>query len=72
MLIGWLSDSDGNKYYMDMSNGKMSTGWKQIDGSWYYFNSNGHMMTGWIQLENESDDPEMTHSWYYFDTNGKW
>ena len=29
------------------------------------------MKTGWIQLENESDDPEMTHSWYYFDTNGK-
>ena len=38
---------------MDMSNGKMSTGWKQIDGSWYYFNSNGHMMTGWIQLDGK-------------------
>ena len=50
MLIGWLNDSEGNKYYMDMTNGKMSTGWKQIDGSWHYFNSNGHMMTGWIQL----------------------
>lgn len=53
MLIGWLSDSEGNKYYMDTSNGKMSTGWKQIDNSWHYFNSNGHMMTGWIQLDGK-------------------
>ena len=53
MLSGWLSDSEGNKYYMDTSNGKMSTGWKQIDNSWHYFNSNGHMMTGWIQLDGK-------------------
>ena len=38
---------------MDTSNGKMSTGWKQIDNSWHYFNSNGHMMTGWIQLDSK-------------------
>ena len=30
MLIDWLTDSQGNKYYMDNTNGKMSKGWKQI------------------------------------------
>ncbi len=53
MLTGWLTDSEGNKYYMNQSNGKMSVGWKQIDNAWYYFNTNGHMMTGWIQVDNK-------------------
>lgn len=49
------------------------TGKVEIDDATYYLGeaNDGVMKTGWIQLENESDDPEMTHSWYYFDTNGK-
>ena len=31
---GWLETSDG-KYYMDLSDGHMTTGFKQIDGKWY-------------------------------------
>ena len=38
---------------MDMTNGKMSVGWKQIDGKWYHFNSNGHLMTGWILVDSK-------------------
>ena len=50
MLIGWLSDGTNN-YYMDPANGRMSTGWKQIEGSYYYFNNSGHKLTGWIQVD---------------------
>lgn len=53
MLTGWLSDSNGNKYYMDSSSGKMALSWKQIDGSWYYFDQYGHMKTGWLNLSGK-------------------
>ena len=49
MLIGWLNDGT-NDYYMDPANGRMSTGWKQIENSYYYFNNSGHKLTGWIQI----------------------
>lgn len=41
MLTGWVSDPDGNLYYLnpvsDGTQGMMLTGWQQIDGKWYYF-----------------------------------
>jgi len=41
MRTGWYSDPAGNVFYLnpvaDGSRGKMVTGWKQIDGYWYYF-----------------------------------
>ena len=40
---GWYTDTDGQKYYLynihDGQFGYMYTGWKQIDGVWYYFNT---------------------------------
>ena len=50
---GW--SSDGNSYYV---NGKKVTGWKEIDGDWYYFNDNGEKQTGWQKISGK---------WYYFD-----
>ena len=63
----------GESWYYFNEDGQMMTGKVEIDDATYYLGeaNDGVMKTGWIQLENESDDPEMTHSWYYFDTNGK-
>lgn len=39
MKIGWYEDvSDGYRYYFDAATGAMATGWRLIDGKWYYFN----------------------------------
>lgn len=48
---GWFY-KEGSSYY---------TGWKQIDGAWYYFARDFYMRTGWVQ-----DGP----SWYYLQNNG--
>ena len=49
MVTGWLEDASQVKYYLDPSataeQGKMVRGWKQIDGSWYYFNPTGELLT---------------------------
>ncbi|MBU5593386.1 hypothetical protein KQI89_16695 [Clostridium sp. MSJ-4] len=39
----------------------MVTGWKSINGSWYYLESNGVMATGWKSISG---------SWYYLESNG--
>ena len=33
---GWSRTSDGY-YYLDLTSGKMTIGWKQINNKWYYF-----------------------------------
>ena len=40
----------------------MATGWRQMDGSWYYFDGSGRMVTGWQKLGD---------IWYYFDGSGR-
>ena len=37
---GWLTDTDGYRYYFD-ENGVMHTGWLELDGNRYYFNADG-------------------------------
>jgi hypothetical protein len=37
------------------------TGWKFIDGDWFYFDNNGHMKKYWIQDGGK---------WYYLDSSG--
>lgn len=74
---GWASDSTGN-YYYSISSGAprfVTSAWKQINGSWYYFNAAGYMQTGWAYING---------LWYYLDLatgkmltgwnviNGKW
>ena len=39
---GWLKI--GNDYYFMRGDGSMGTGWRQMEGSWYYFQSNGKCM----------------------------
>ena len=58
---GWLQTSEG-WYYMDLADGHMTTGFKQIDGKWYFFRPNGLMDTGWINPEYGK--------WYYLLSDG--
>lgn len=44
---GWIHTTDNKYYYMDLTTGHMTTGWKQINGKYYYFKSNGEMAVGW-------------------------
>ena len=55
---GWVKTEIG---WMYKENGKLVTGWKQIDGKWYYFEASGVMQTGWKQVSGK---------WYYFHTDG--
>ena len=65
MLTGWLSDSDNKKRFLETANnddmGKMIRGWKQIGGSYYYFDTNGFLLTSGI-----------TPDGYSVDANGVW
>lgn len=54
----WKQDSNG---WWNTEGSSYSTGWKQIDGAWYYFASNGYMQTGWV---NDNG------SWYYLTNSG--
>ena len=38
IISGWFHDPEDNcTYYLDPETAKLVTGWKQIDGNWYYF-----------------------------------
>ena len=59
---GWLSENQ-KWYWLDKVTGVMfAGGWKQIDGTWYYFNEYGHRQKGWIKVSG---------TYYYLDENGK-
>ena len=55
---GWNKDANGNWRYQD-GKGGYSTGWVEIDGSWYYFDQNG------LMARNEYRDG------YWLGTDGK-
>ncbi len=78
---GWF-DKNGQRYYLDETNGRMFTGWKELSDKWYYFNAGGSMNTGWL-IDNGAkyylnSDGTMATGWvdlndqhYYMDeTNG--
>lgn len=51
MLTGFLTDG-GALYYLDPArNGAMATGWKQVNGSWYWFDSGGKALDRWHRYE---------------------
>ena len=54
----WIKEEDGWKYY---SGNQAVTGWKQLDGNWYYLNEQGVMQTGWKQVNG---------TWYYLNASG--
>ena len=68
----WVQEEAGWKYY---ANNKEVTGWKQIEGKWYFFNAEGVSQKWWVQDNG---------TWYYlegsgalkvsqwFEVNGKW
>ena len=59
--IGWKKTSDGIYNYYD-DNGKMLTGWQEIDSKKYYLNEDGRMQTGWFKGSDGK--------WYYFNEDG--
>ena len=65
MATGWVKDSVGNMYFFETANtadvGKMTTGWKSVNGSYYYFGADGKMMTNGV-----------TPDGYYVGANGVW
>ena len=58
MITGWHHDpDDGRTYYLDPTTGIMQTGWREIDGEYYYFAGNG-------------DVPKQ--NWFWDSGIGKW
>ena len=48
MYTGWLKTADNKTYFFEnaknVDEGKMVTGWKQIQNDWYYFSLDGSML----------------------------
>lgn len=88
MKTGWYyDDQDHCTYYLDAETGAITTGWKQIDGNWYYFtdtsaaptwNFNGEQ-GAWVYDLRSKHKPygsmyhnERTPDGYYVEENGVW
>ena len=57
---GWAQNDTGSWLYYE--NHKPVTGWKQVEGTWYYFDAVGLMqLGGWKQIGGK---------WYYFYADG--
>ncbi|MDO4336655.1 MAG: polysaccharide deacetylase family protein [Eubacteriales bacterium] len=50
---GWLSDTDGNRYFFN-EEGIMQTGWLEDGGNRYYLDLDGIMQTGEITVDGET------------------
>ncbi|AQR94498.1 InlB B-repeat-containing protein [Clostridium saccharoperbutylacetonicum] len=66
MDMGWFKDTDGSWYFLCDGKdygalGYMETGWKFIDGKWYFLKGNGAMATGWTYVDG---------NWHYLQANG--
>ena len=66
MNTGWFKDTDGSWYFLCDGKGygalgAMETGWKYINGTWYFLKDNGVMATGWQQVNGK---------WYYLYSDG--
>ena len=69
---GWIQTMPGQWKYME--NGKATTGWKQVNGQWYFMDARGIMQTGWLFQNNLwyylKDSGAMAVNWQ--NVNGKW
>ena len=69
---GWIQTMPGQWKYME--NGKATTGWKQVNGQWYFMDARGIMQTGWLFQNNLwyylNDSGAMAVNWQ--NVNGKW
>lgn len=70
MVKGWVQDENSKWYHLDETNGKMDTGWIQIDSKWYYLYPKqtvnygityptGAMAVDWTEIDSR---------WYYLYT----
>ena len=59
-MTGWIKDGT-ETYYINPSSDVVSTGWEQINGTWYLFNYSGKMLTNWQKVGG---------NWYYMDSSG--
>ena len=55
----WVQEEDGWKYY---ASNKAVTGWKQVDGKWYFFNAEGVSQKWWVKDNG---------TWYYLNGSGE-
>lgn len=56
---GWANTAEGWKYF---ENAKAVSGWKQVDGKWYFFNAEGVMQKWWVKDGN---------TWYFLNGSGQ-
>lgn len=49
------------KWSLEGKDGKLLTGWQQVNNKWYYLNTNGTMAIGWLKDKDK---------WYYLDSTG--
>ena len=65
----WYQEDGYWKYRL--SDDEMAIGWKEIDGSFYFFNGKGQMQAGrWLHV-NDGWDPYIDGNWYYLNKDGK-
>ena len=62
----------------------MATGWKQLNGKWFYLASHGQMVTGWYKDKGgilywfdengimATGWKQINGQWEMFDSAGKW
>ena len=55
----WVQEEAGWRYY---ANNKAVTGWKQVDGKWFFFNAEGVSQKWWVQDNG---------TWYYLNGSGE-
>ena len=62
------------KWHLYDADGKMQTGWHQVNGKWYYMDNNGIMQTGWKKIGAYwyllGNDGDMKEGWQKVD--GYW
>ena len=58
-VSGWAETKEGWKYF---ENAKAVTGWKQVDGKWYFLNAEGVMQKWWVKDNG---------TWYYLNGSGE-
>ena len=52
-FTGWLTDTDGKRYYLDVD-GYLYSGWLTLDGKSYYLDDDGIMQTGEVVIGKET------------------
>lgn len=58
LQLGYVTYTDGFRYYVDEKTGVVVTGDIRIDDKWYRFGTDGRQTTGWVTIQSNR---------YYFD-----